>query len=278
MQEDIIKLSENFKLLTRYGSPVTLEGKLTSSPLAGIDLDFTLYQSANIDELQRLASEEITVEDPFVKRTYQANLRIASYRYTDGKPGTNYVVEVREVEKVPVIDTLEIEGQPFQVLKYDAKVLFDEVEHTAILKLTKAELEQVRNLTQQGEENPAPTLIKRIGVDASAIPYTCFCWVWSEHIEADETYYKQVFQFTLPKQELNKKDTSGLAFGLLVSMSTDTKARFEALLNELTNSGVISSEKRDTLLNNHVKDLINEERLIEIKRSRTKLSDVEDEY
>ena len=114
MPDKKIQLGENCFVHIRSGRPVKTTGLFSGKPLAGIDLDVLVPHESNMDTLEDvLKLGVVRVDDPFVDRAYQARLTQSYLTYQEGSPTRRYKIEVREVDEVPNVEELAIEGQRF---------------------------------------------------------------------------------------------------------------------------------------------------------------------
>src|SRR4029077_54562 len=114
-----IKLGADVVINARRGRPMPSEGRHSGKTLAGIDLDVTVSGAANLEAFEALLkTDSVRVEDPYVGRTYAAKLTQRSMHYVDGRPERTYSIEVREIDEVPSVHELEIEGVRFPVVRY----------------------------------------------------------------------------------------------------------------------------------------------------------------
>ena len=101
------------------GNPFVFEGVHSGGQLSGIEVAVTVYSSDDahaVDEL--FERDSVTVDDPFTNRQYEAALHGKSSMYQEGRPGTTYRFEVKELdEEAPQFKQLEIEGHTFTVIR-----------------------------------------------------------------------------------------------------------------------------------------------------------------
>lgn len=114
---------------------------------------------------QLLGRDTVWVEDPFVRRRYEAIPHIRTSSYQDGGWQRHYTAELREVDRPPKFSELEIEGSRFAVLQYEET---DEEEYGvgrhALLQLSEDQFRDLGKL--MGPDN---VTIRRIGVDEHPI-------------------------------------------------------------------------------------------------------------
>ncbi len=242
----------NFPFHSSFGSPVRFQGNLSGKTLAGIDVAFHIEGSGYSSEVDALLNQDVvTVEDPFVNRSYRASIRQTSYSSTNGRAAT-YRFELREIDMTPEFKILEIEGHQYPVARYVERDRGDEgVDRDALLHLSKEQFEEV----QGGGMN------------------------WSLHEEGDNTYYKQIVH--LVPIEIPVSNKINFAIGTehqaLVRMVCSLTARFEALVNELAQNNVISHERSLAILGDDWKGLLDTQRIDEIIRQTMKVPDADEE-
>lgn len=275
MADQFIKIND-IEFNKSVGNPIVFQGKHSRGNLSGIDLDFSISNQNNIEEVEELLNHsEVQVEDPFANRSYIATIHRQSYSYQHGRPERHYVLQIRELDLPPEFDVLEIEEQKFPVLKYrETDHEDDAIGMHALLKLSKEQFIQLQMLLDKDSVQ-----IRRIGVDA--VPITLRyggAMYWSEHEEGREKYYKHIVRFfplNLSPSRVNL--ASGVIQTTLAKKVYNLSARFEALLNELAQNKVISKEKRDILLEANLEELLDKNHLDEMFWEYDKTSDAEEE-
>lgn len=236
---------EDYEFRISSGTPVQFQGKHSRRILNGIDLSFMTSAPEGEKKLESLFSRTVTVNDPFCERVYQATFRQQSQSYTEGRPERHYVVNIRELDEPPTFGEIEIDGKRYTVLKYkETEHENDSIGMHAVIKLSADEF-----VAFHSSDKPAAE-IKRIGVDddAMAVRYGGAMY-WSQHMEGDVKYYKQIVRFfptSLSSTDFNL--TSYSDFAASVTLLLQTVFRIEALIGELHKSGAIDQEKRDFLL------------------------------
>lgn len=266
---------DDLELPARMGRPVSFEGKHALGELAGIDLDFRVGGPDRNDEVEEVfARDTVWVEDPFIGRRYEAIPRIKTSSYRDGDWQRHYTAELSEVDRPPEFSELEIEGDQFAVLRYAET---DEEEYGvgrhALLQLSE---DQFRDL---GKLMIADNVtIRRLGVDEHPIAVR---WggamYWSQHDEHGG-YYKQIVRFYPP--DLPGSGGVGIASGVaqdnLIWAVRKLSIRFEALLADLTDSGVITPKRQKEILNEDVQPLLEETRRQDIAWQFDRVGDAEE--
>lgn len=274
MEAQNIKV-DDLEIPMAMGHPFTYEGKHHVGELAGINLDLRVGGPDRVDEVEQLFDRDIVwVEDPFVGRRYEAIPYIRTSSYQDGGWQRHYTAELHEIDRPPKFSELEIEGSRFAVLRYEET---DEEEYGvgrhALLKLSES---QFRDLGKfMGPDNVS---IRRVNVDEQPITVR---WggamYWSQHDE-DGSYYKQIVRFYPP--DLPGSGGAGIASGVaaanLIQAVRKLSIRFEALLADLTDSGAIKPERREEILNEDVRPLLEETRRQDIAWQFDRVGDAEE--
>lgn len=274
MSNNQIKIND-VTLNAQAGTAVTFEGKHVNRALSGIDLNFTVWRPQIIDEIEELFTEEsVQVEDPFVNRSYQAKLHRIQYSYQDGRPERHYVAELRELDKVPEFNLLEIEGHKYPVLKYyETDHEDDAIGRHALLQLSEA---QLMRLHVQLESELLH--IKRVGIDDEAVEVIPGGAVyWSKHQEDGGTYYKQIVRFFPPGFALINI-ASGTVQKSLAHMLQALSARFEALTDVLVQNKIVTDEKRNELLGEDWQALISPEKVDHTRWELRRTHDAEEDF
>lgn len=266
----------NFPFHPSFGSPVSFQGNLSGKTLAGIDVEFRIEGSGHNSEVDELLNQEgVTVEDPFVNRSYRASIRQTSHSDFNGRVAI-YRFELREIDVAPEFRMLEIEGHQYPVARYIERDLGEEgVDRDALLHLSREQFEEVQSLFK-----PGPILVRRIGVDEEPLTVRYGGGMyWSRHEESGNTYYKQIVHLVpinIPPSRLN------LALGVeqeaLARMVCSLTARFEALVNELAQNNVISPERQSALLGDDWKGLLEIRHIDDITRQTTRVPDADEEF
>lgn len=265
----------NFPFHSFFGSPVRFQGNLSGKTLAGIDIEFHIEGSGYNSEVDALLNQEIvTVEDPFVNRSYRASIRQISHSNFNGR-AANYRFELRELDMILEFKVLEIEGHQYPVARFVERGLGEEgVDRDALLHLSREQFEEIQSLFK-----PGPILVRRIGVDEEPLTVRYGGGMyWSRHEEGENTYYKQIVHLVpinIPPSRLN------LALGVeqeaLARMICSLSARFEALVNELAQNNIISPERQSALLGDDWKGLLDTQRIGNITRQTMRVRDADEE-
>lgn len=274
MENNSIRVND-FLFEKGAGRSITFHGKHSGKPLAGIDLNTSVFKK-DIEKVENLFTHEIVqVEDPFVNRSYQARLQKTSESYKQGAPFHHYSAEIREVDILPEFSVLDIDGNQFPVLKYsETDETNDAIGRHALLKLNDAQFKDLQNLFKR-----ETIQIKRIGIDEKPIS-VCYggAMLWSRHEESGSKYYKQIVRFMPPDMPVSKvhiayAPTQDALSRMVVSLS----ARFEALLDDLVQNKFITPNRQSDLVNKDWRDLVREDRLDEIIRELERVPDAEEE-
>ncbi len=266
----------NFPFHPSFGSPVSFQGKFSGKTLAGIDVEFHIEGSGYKSEVDALLSQEIvTVEDPFVNRSYRASIRQLSHSNFNGR-AANYLFELREVDMTPEFKVLEIDGYQYPVVRYvESDLGVQGVGRETLLHLSREQFEEIQSLFK-----PGPILVRRIGVDEEPLTVRFGGGMyWSQHEEGSNIYYKQiVYLVPINIPQLRFTPALGKEQEALVRMICSLTARFEALVYELAQYNVISPERRSALLGDDWKALLDTQRISEIIRQTTRVHDADDEF
>ena len=218
-----------------------------------------------------LDAKVVSVNDPYVGRRYQARLAVRRTQTQNGVPGKHYVAELREIDKIDAFERLEIDGVEYTVLKYNETLTTEKfVERHALLRLNPDEYLTLRRLATGDQET---VQVRRVGIDADPlILEVSGLSLWSEHEQDDEVYYKYIIEFRVP-EFVTRKPNVWSALGIVMRNSTrlaiSARARFEALLDDLVQGGVITQERREMLLNSPLDDLIGETGVTDLWMMRT---------
>ncbi|HYT36455.1 MAG TPA: hypothetical protein VEL49_04690 [Ktedonobacteraceae bacterium] len=266
----------NFPFHPSFGSPVSFQGNLSGKTLAGIDVEFHIEGSGHSSEVDALLDQEVvTVEDPFVNRSYRASIRQTSHSNFNDR-AANYHFELREIDMTPEFKILEIEGHQYPVARFVERDLGEEgVDRDVLLHLSKEQFEEVQSLFK-----PGPILVRRIGVDEEPLTVRYGGGMyWSQHEEGDNTYYKQIVH--LVPIDIPVSNKINLAIGTeqeaLVRMVCSLTARFEALVNELAQNNVISLERKSAIIGDDWKGLLDTQRIEDITRQTMRVRDADEE-
>lgn len=281
MPKNFITIND-VKLNTSVGRSMSFHGKHSGSTLWGVDLDFSICGQENIKKIEKLFSfDTVQVDDPFVNRKYKASLRLISCSYQEGREERHYVANLRELDAPPKFNLLEIDGHQFSVLKYKETECEDDViGRYALLRLSKDQFEELQELLKHETMQ-----IRRINIDEEPItmklggnPF------WSKHEGSGEIYYKQIINLFppdySPKYKLRLASSAHQIALAIMVMSLSI--RLEALINELVRNNVINEEKRNMLLQENWKELLDITRKEEIVKETNlqlcKVPDAEEEF
>ena len=266
----MIKL-DDVKFQDSAGAPFEYEGIHSGSRLAGMSMNVTVFTEDDISLVDGLiANSTVTVEDPFVGRSYQATLTRQSSSHTQGRPERRYHLEVKEVDEAPAFEVLEIEGHSFPVLRNRESDDGDVIGIHILLRLTQEEFEKLQDLMKAG-----PIALRRIGIDDSPISRRLGGAIyWSSHQENSQTFYKQIVRFYPEEHSPGRLSiASGQEQQALAEMVIALTARYEALLEILAESGHISKDNVDRLMTDDWRGLTEDARRILLV---SKLTEVED--
>ncbi len=275
MPTHVIKIN-NTDIDAKTGRPFSFTGELTGKPRAGINLSIYAYPpfTDTLDEL--FAEKLVIVDDPFAKRSYRATIELESTSYQSGVPGKQYTGKLGEIDKLDDFEFLEIEGIQYKILKYREKLDTDKtIERDALLELNRDEYLTLRTLIENHNES---VNVRRIEIDTEPLILD-FSGValWSEHENDGNVFYKQLISLGVPKPS-RPLDLLWTPMRWTNSTTISTRGRFEALLGDLVQAGIITEERRGDLLNKDLEDLLGESRALEIWASRARTIDAEDAW
>lgn len=264
-----------------YGHAFTFVGKHSGQRLAGIRFDRLpdagrRWNAQDIDEL--VAQQQVYVDDPFTQRSYNATIQVLSTEYTlpatQGAGSGRFQVELKELDLVPKVELLEIEGHQFPVLQYKESDADEQsVVREAVLQLSRQELDTLHSLI-----GPEILHIRRIGTDTNPFPVRCGSLLyWSKHVKNGQTYYKQVVRFVPPDFASPSIDiATGTQHNALEELVIALQVRHEALVQELASLKVISENCRVNLSREDWASLTNPSRINEISWQAICVPDAEE--
>ena len=192
MTKERIKI-DDVELHISSGKQFSYKGTFSGKELAGIELRFGAKGQENIDLIEDLVRrDKVFVNDPFVEREYEANIKLKSSSCQAGVDERSYVCEVEEVDAIPDFDILEINGSEFQVINYRESIhKKDKIGRYALLRLNESEFTA---LTKMFDLKVAD--FRRIGIDDEPLKLRFGGGMyWSHHEEGDNIYYKQIVTF-----------------------------------------------------------------------------------
>ena len=259
------------------GKPFAFDGVHSGGPLSGIDITTTVYSDADTKVLEAMLKKgSATIVDPFSDKTYDATLHRTSSMYQEGRQGTTYRFEVKELDKVPQFEQLSIGGHTLTVLRNSETIHKNGVIGLNILlHLSPEEFQQFHGLLR-----PGAVRIKRIGIDESPLLRRFGGGLyWSSHEEGLERFYKQIARF-YPTDFL--PDTFPLASGqdqlAHSEMILELSARYEALVTALIASDHISQDSGEALMSDAWRTLVDDDRAVMMRSKLTQVSDADPEF
>jgi len=258
------------------GTSFSFNGVFSGKELAGIELSFTVYGSQQENIIENiLKKEKVTVNDPFTDRTYEATVRMRSNSFQVGKEEKSYVIVLNEIDLLPPVDSVEIDGIKFQVLRYEESISSGEIGRRALLKLSKGEFDQLHKLFENSSIK-----FKRIGIDKTPLELRFGALMyWSQHIDENEEYFKQIVRLFPLELEPKRFDVaSGTTQAAIAHMLISLSARFELLVKELAANQSISNEKRDALLSSGWRDLFPSEQISHLYDMLDQVEDAEKKF
>ncbi len=275
MADKMIRIDE-FSFPLSSGSPFVFGGVHSGKDLAGLNVDTTVYSDAEshqVDEL--LKKRTVTVEDPFAGRQYEATFGRKSYSYADSRPGKQYQFEVKELDKAIEFKVLEIEGQPFPVMRNTETLDDGKMGLQILLRLSSDEFVKFHSLLK-----PGPVKIQRMGIDESSILRRFGgAQYWSSHQGGSQKFYKQIVRFYPTDTPPSRLDiATGHQQNALSQMVLALSARYEALVKALVGNGQISQETAEELIGEEWQGLIDNDRQVMMRSKLTRINDAELEF
>ena len=254
-------------------NPSTYTGVHSGTELAVCDLEVILYAHDDITRIEELLNKRaVTVEDGFVGRQYEANLTITLTSYQSDRPGKTFQFEVKEMDIAKQFERLELEGQPFEVMKSIETFNDDIVGIHVLLRLSADEFQEFHRLLK-----PGPINIRRIGIDEAPIVQRFGgALYWSLDQESYPITYKQIVNL-YPDDDLDYLSTmaSGHTQKALSDMVLALSARYEALLALLVANGQLSQEHAEWLKDETWDQLVSNDRQVMIRSQLEQIGDAE---
>lgn len=275
MTNQIIGLSgEKFRIV-RVNASDPIHGIHSGKELAALELEI-IAVGEEVKILEKLLKDPtVQVDDPIASRCYEASATLKSSSHTQGRPERYYTIMLKEADVIPDVQQIEIDGEPYPVIKYTEKAFEGAPARFALLRLTDEQLSTLRRSFR-----PGPIPVARVGVDTA--PLSCRfggAMFWSRHEDAAGRFYKHIVRL-FPVDHTSKigplfVDTR--EYNSLVRMHMALSARFEALLEHLTATGAITGDKRKEFMDESWKTLVSETRLVEMNQEIRRLADAEPE-
>lgn len=245
---------DNYDIAPDAISPFDFNGPFSGKPCAGLEVKMTTRTDQERDQLDAIIEKDsIQVKDPLRERAYAAKCQLRSTGYTDGNPNHWYDIELREIDPVPNVDALEIDGRLFSVCKYDETLHGDTVvgKH-AVLDLAHDELSIVHSLVMH-----ETVRVRRVGVDDEAVVARFGGEMyWSRTEEGSEARFRQIVRFFPP--DYNPKDT-GIASATqqdnLQHTIVGLISRTEMLIEMLLEKELLTSQQVDELLQSSLRGM-----------------------
>jgi hypothetical protein len=258
--------------LPPYATPVSFKGAKSGKTLAGIDLRFVISRP-NINAIEELFKRDsVQVNDPFAGRTYDATFRMTMSSTSDPDRYFEYEAQVREIDVLPVISTIDIDEHTYSVIKHEINGDL----YNVLLRLNTEQFIEIQELIQ----TKYIFTVQRPGIDESPIEYMCGTRWWSKHEAEGEVYYKQILGFFLPEKELKEPPhfASHNHVQAAIDMLAALTARFEALLGDLSQRNIITPERQNELLAENWKELMGSDRHREMNRGLNRVRDAEEQF
>jgi len=276
-QVNPIRIEElSFVPRQRY-KPVSFVGKHSDKELLGFDFAFDAWGPQEQQAIDRIFDQNtVTAIDPVTGRSFEATVRLLTSSYTEGAPTKAYIGELREIDQIPHVEEIEIEGQRFRVITYtETEPDADNVGREVVLKLTPEEFRQFHTLLEADT-----VLMQRIGVDEKPLSLRFgSAFYWSIHESEEGRYYKQIVRFFPVDMESNSATSLVVPltyYDALAGMVVRLTERVEALLHDLMEQGIISEERRNTIIGTYDDSLVSKERAAEISRELRWVYDAEE--
>ena len=259
------------KLPPSVGNPFLFDGVHSGGQLSGIEVEIAVYSDEDNRTIEAIFKKDsVTVDDPFTNRQYEATSHRKSSAYHEGRLGTTYRFEVKELDEAPQFEQLGIEGHTFAVLRNSETLDKKAIAQNMLLRLSPEEFQIFQSLIK-----PGAITIQRLGIDESPIARRFGgALYWSLHEEGSERFYKQIARFyptDFPRARLSV--ASGIEQLAQSRMIFALTARYEALVKTLIENGHIGQESGETLMADEWRNLIDDERAVMM---RSKLREVED--
>jgi hypothetical protein len=244
VESNKIKIGE-VEILIRAGEEFSFEGLFSNKTLAGINLkleNVDRYYQKRIEDL--LKEKEVDVYDPFAAREYSAEISQRSNSYTVGSEVKTYELTVKEIDKIPYFEEIEINGNIFNVLSYQESIISDTVSRQGVLKLTSEEFNKFRKLLSESSIS-----VKRVGVDEEPFNMRFGSQMfWSKHKEDEGEYFKHIFRLFDKSVKPGKLDfASGIIQGNAANMLISLSSKFEELLEALKSDNSLADDTKDKL-------------------------------
>lgn len=258
-----------------WGKHFEYDGVHSGGVLSGIVLEGTLYNDVEISQIMELVKEDIVnVEDPFAGKKYEATIHKRTESYQVGRPGRLYKIEVKELDMPERFDVLEIEGHRFSVISNTETLRKESIGLHVLLHLSEDEFMTFRTLLA-----PGAVQIRRLGIDEVPLDRRFGgAMYWSSHEEDSVKSYKQIVRFfpvDYPTSRVAIADghTQGNQSRMLLTLS----ARFESLVANLVDSGLLSEEEGESLITEEWRDLLDDERAVSLAATLYQVDDAESE-
>ena len=275
MAKERIKI-DDVELHISSGKQFSYKGTFSGKELAGIELRFGAKGQENIDLIEDLVRrDKVFVNDPFVEKEYEANIKLKSSSYQEGVDERSYVCEVEEVDAIPDFDILEINGSEFQVINYRESIHEkDKIGRYALLRLNENEFTALTKMFDLKVVD-----FRRIGIDDEPLQLRFSGGMyWSHHEEGDNIYYKQIVTFFPTDLEPSKINlASGNIQNALVQKVLALQVTVENLVEELLKTKTLDEKKKEELLSKNWRENVFEERLLQLFNSVYQVADAEDE-
>ena len=267
-------LLDETKIHIRFCKPFEFKAIYSTQNLSGIELKLKNLKNTEQEFIENLCNKDIiTVKDPFACRKYDASIFQKSTSFQVGIDEKSYVIEVKELETPPHIDQLEINGEVFDVVKYEEEFSTNIIKRHALLKLSEKQFLMFRNMLSDTSVN-----IRRIGLDEDPIELRIGGQMfWSSHDRDDKAYYKHIVSlFPLDhKPNINVGIASAVSHNISAQILLELKAKFDLLVKHLEQDKLITKKTKDMLSDSKWKEYVGKDYLSQLIDSFDKVSDAE---
>jgi len=253
------------------GKPISFDGVFSGKKLSGIEVTLRTRDSTErkmMDDL--LAKGKVTIDDPFVGRSYEASIRMCSNSFTVGQDDALYVLTAKELDQLPPFSSIELNGMEFPLLDYDEYITEDKVGRQALLWVSREQFPKLRDLLGR-----SPIAFRRVGVDETPLELRFGSGAyWSRHGAGAEEHYKQIVNLLPLDLEPSGLDwASGVTQKAMANILIPLVARFELLVKELAITNTISSQTRDALLSSLWRESFPSQKIDELYDSLDQVDD-----
>lgn len=237
----------------------TFKGPFSGEEMHGLAVDVTVLEEEHEKLEEILEEREVEVFDSHRDRLYRATPHTRSSSYTVGSGVRRYEFTVREIDRPPDVNSIEIQGRSFDVIRYRESLEDNElISRHAILRLTEDEFADLLQLFELDRVE-----IRRVGVDEQPLVVRFGGGsYWSSEEENDETIIKQIVRFYPPELPSSRNLlASGTGQSILRDMVADLSIRYTALIETLSDKNLLTEEEATRLKWHSVTELMPERRI-----------------